>query len=99
MERMKKQKCPSRTGQEGRPSAARSAMEGKKQKKVIRQRMGSGGLVLADGHHERPGLVVPNSVKRGAFERMIKIYGLLQDEKYPNCTSVGRDFEVSLKTA
>jgi predicted DNA-binding transcriptional regulator YafY len=42
---------------------------------------------------------VPNSVKRGAFDRMKKIFGLLQDGKYPNCTSISTDFEVSLKTA
>lgn len=40
-----------------------------------------------------------NSVKRRAFERMKKIYGLLQDGKYPNCTSMSPDFEVSMKTA
>jgi predicted DNA-binding transcriptional regulator YafY len=40
----------------------------------------------------------PNSVKRGAFDRMKKIFGLLQDGKYPNCTTIAREFEVSLKT-
>ena len=41
----------------------------------------------------------PNSVKRGAFDRMKKLFGLLQDGQYPNCTSIATDFEVSLKTA
>jgi proteasome accessory factor B len=40
----------------------------------------------------------PNSVKRGAFDRMKKIYGWLKDEKFPNCTSLAADLEVSLKT-
>ena len=38
-------------------------------------------------------------MKRGAFDRMKKIFGLLQDGQYPNCTSIWTDFEVSLKTA
>jgi hypothetical protein len=47
----------------------------------------------------RPGAVaVPNSVKRGAFDRMKKIFGLLQDGRYPNCTSLATEFEISLKT-
>jgi predicted DNA-binding transcriptional regulator YafY len=41
----------------------------------------------------------PNSVKRGAFDRMKKIFGLLQDGQDPNCTSIATDFEISLKTA
>ena len=42
---------------------------------------------------------MPHRVKRGAFERMRKIYAWLQDGKYPNCTSIARELEVSLKTA
>jgi hypothetical protein len=38
-------------------------------------------------------------VKRGAFARMKRIYGWLQDGRYPNCTSIARDLEVSVKTA
>jgi proteasome accessory factor B len=45
------------------------------------------------------GKTPPNSVKRGAFDRMKKIFGLLQDGKYPNCTSIATEFEISLKTA
>jgi len=44
-------------------------------------------------------VAMPNSVKRGAFDRMKKIFGLLQDGLYPNCTSILTDFEISLKTA
>jgi predicted DNA-binding transcriptional regulator YafY len=40
-----------------------------------------------------------NSVKRGAFARMKRIFGWLQDEKYPNCRSIGEELEVSQKTA
>jgi hypothetical protein len=43
-------------------------------------------------------VAVPNSVKCGTFDRMKKIFGLLQDGKYPNFTSISTDFEVSLKT-
>jgi predicted DNA-binding transcriptional regulator YafY len=42
---------------------------------------------------------VPHSVKRGAFDRMKKIFGLLQDGKYPNCTGIAAEFEVSARTA
>jgi hypothetical protein len=41
------------------------------------------------------GKTPPNSVKRGAFDRMKKIFGLLQDGKYPNCTSIATEFEIS----
>lgn len=41
----------------------------------------------------------PNTVKRGAFDRMKKIFGWLQDGAYPNCTSIASDLEVSAKTA
>jgi predicted DNA-binding transcriptional regulator YafY len=44
-------------------------------------------------------VAMPNTVKRGAFDRMKKIFGLLQDGKYPNGTSLAADFEVSVKTA
>ena len=37
--------------------------------------------------------------KRPPFERMKKIFGLLQDGKYPNCSTVAKEFEVSAKTA
>lgn len=50
----------------------------------------------AAGHRA---VATPNNVKRGAFDRMKKIFGLLQDGKYPNGTSLSTDFEVSLKTA
>src|SRR5262245_1173148 len=43
--------------------------------------------------------VKENSVKRGAFDRLKKIYGWLQDGRYPNCTSIATKLEVSLKTA
>ena len=42
---------------------------------------------------------VTHDVKRGAFERMKWIYGHLQDEKYPNCTTIAGEFRVSVKTA
>jgi hypothetical protein len=35
--------------------------------------------------------------KRPPFERMKKIFGLLQDGKYPNCSTVAAEFEVSPK--
>ena len=48
----------------------------------------------------RPAVVtVPNGVKRGAFDRMKKIFGLFQDGKYRNCTSISTDFEVLLERA
>lgn len=37
--------------------------------------------------------------KRPPFERMKKIFGLLQDGKYPNCSTAAAEFEVSAKTA
>lgn len=37
--------------------------------------------------------------KRPPFERMKKIFGLLQDGKYPNCSTIAAEFEVSAKTA
>lgn len=40
----------------------------------------------------------PNAVKRGAFERMKRIYGWLQNDEYPNCTSMARELEVSVRT-
>ncbi|MEI6077913.1 MAG: WYL domain-containing protein [Verrucomicrobiota bacterium] len=36
--------------------------------------------------------------KRPPLERMKRIFGLLQDGKYPNCTTVAAAFEVSAKT-
>lgn len=53
---------------------------------------------IASGGVEGPATVT-HRVKRGAFDRMKRIYGLLQDETYPNCGSLARDFEVSHKTA
>ncbi|HEY5911123.1 MAG TPA: hypothetical protein VJA21_11020 [Verrucomicrobiae bacterium] len=41
----------------------------------------------------------PNGVKRRTFVRMKKIFGWLQDGLHPNCTSIARDLEVSVKTA
>jgi len=38
-------------------------------------------------------------VKRGAFERMKRICGWLQEGKYPNCSSIAAEFEVARKTA
>src|SRR5690349_8019032 len=35
---------------------------------------------------------------RPPFERMKKIFGLLQDGTYPNCTSMAAEFEVAAKT-
>ena len=31
---------------------------------------------------------VPNTVKRVAFDRIVKIFGWLQDGRHPNCTSL-----------
>ncbi|MCX6926597.1 MAG: WYL domain-containing protein, partial [Verrucomicrobia bacterium] len=54
----------------------------------------SGGAAAGQG-----AVAMPNSVKRGAFDRMKKIFGLLQDGRYPKCTSIATEFEVSLRTA
>ena len=37
--------------------------------------------------------------KRPPLERMKKIFGLLQDGKFPNCTTLADELEVSVKTA
>ncbi len=37
--------------------------------------------------------------KRPPFERMKKIFGRLQDGKYPNCSTIAAEFAVSAKTA
>lgn len=37
--------------------------------------------------------------KRPPFERMKKIFGRLQDGKYPNCSTIAAEFGVSAKTA
>jgi predicted DNA-binding transcriptional regulator YafY len=39
------------------------------------------------------------AVKRGRYARMKKILGMLQEEKYPNCTTIASELEVSVKTA
>lgn len=39
------------------------------------------------------------AVKRGRYARMKKILGMLQEEKYPNCTTIATELEVSVKTA
>ena len=49
--------------------------------------------------HQAAAASRPNGVKRRAFVRMKKIFGWLQDGLYPNCTSIARDLEVSVKTA
>jgi predicted DNA-binding transcriptional regulator YafY len=43
--------------------------------------------------------VTPGPVKRRALGRMKKILGLLQEGKYPNCTTVAAELEVSVRTA
>ena len=35
---------------------------------------------------------------RGSFERMIRIHELLQNKQYPNCTKLGKEFEVVKRT-
>src|SRR5947209_14128010 len=39
------------------------------------------------------------NVRRGAFGRMKRIFGWLQDGMYPNCSKIARELEVSVKTA
>ena len=39
------------------------------------------------------------AVKRGRYARMKKVLGMLQEEKYPNCTTIASELEVSVKTA
>lgn len=39
-----------------------------------------------------------HSLKRPAIERMLRIHQLLKSGKYPNCTTLARDLEVSTKT-
>jgi predicted DNA-binding transcriptional regulator YafY len=39
------------------------------------------------------------NVRRGAFGRMKRIFGWLQDRMYPNCSKIARELEVSVKTA
>jgi proteasome accessory factor B len=39
------------------------------------------------------------TVTRLVWDRMLKIHDLLQERKYPNCSTIARDFEVSLATA
>jgi predicted DNA-binding transcriptional regulator YafY len=68
----------------------------KSAKKTRVERMGTKGGTT--GRVTGPPMA-PHSVKRGAFDRMKRIYGLLQDRTYPNCTSIATDLEVSLKTA
>src|ERR1017187_3943314 len=69
----------------------------KKHKQATQQR--TRGPASAKDAARLGAVASPNSVKRGAFDRMKKIFGLLQDGNYPNCTSISSDFEVSLKTA
>ena len=61
--------------------------------------MGTKGPASARAGARQGAVAMPNSVKRGAFDRMKKIFWLLQDGKYPNGTSISADFEISLKTA
>jgi hypothetical protein len=37
--------------------------------------------------------------KRPSFERMKKIFGMLQEGEYPNCTTMAKELKVSVKTA
>lgn len=37
--------------------------------------------------------------KRGPLDRMKRIFSLLQDRKYPNCSRLAAEFEISAKTA
>jgi len=43
--------------------------------------------------------VAPGPVKRVALGRMRRILGLLQDGRYPNCTTVAVELEISARTA
>lgn len=58
-----------------------------KNQKLGKQRAETGGQKSDTGGRKRP-----------PFERMKKIFGLLQDGKYPNCSTLAAEFEVSAKT-
>jgi len=40
----------------------------------------------------------PQSYNRPPWERMMRFHNLIQDDTFPNCTQVSKEFEVSLRT-
>ena len=69
----------------------------KKQKSESRKQKSAGGTRIARIDTNRSGAV--GAVKRPPFGRMKKILGLLQEGRYPNCTTIAAELEVSIKTA
>ena len=69
----------------------------KKQKTESRKQKSAGGTRVARIDTNRSRAV--GAVKRPPFGRMKKILGLLQEGRYPNCTTIAAELEVSIKTA
>jgi predicted DNA-binding transcriptional regulator YafY len=70
-----------------------------REQKTVNQTPEQRGHTSSDLRSPSPQSGEGGSRKRPPFERMKKIFGRLQDGKYPNCSTIAAEFAVSAKTA